>query len=146
MTTVDGYELQARLLRALSHPVRLRILDLLVKREACVCHLTAVLRRPQPYVSQQLAVLRDEHLVAGRREGTIVYYRISDHHVAAWLSHGRQLAADGEDSSAMFPPVPEGALPDCPCPACQAEHSGGHHQSQSGDAAAGQPVRARDQS
>jgi len=55
----NGYQGQAKILRALAHPVRLRILDILARQEACVCHLEAVLKRPQPYVSQQLAALRE---------------------------------------------------------------------------------------
>jgi len=40
---MEGYRARADLYKALAHPVRLRILDALARREACVCHLTAVL-------------------------------------------------------------------------------------------------------
>ena len=43
----DGYKIQARFFHALSHPVRLRIVSLLARREACVCHLTAILGNVQ---------------------------------------------------------------------------------------------------
>ena len=49
MTT--PYDQQAALFKALAHPARLRILDLLAQDEACVCHLTAALGQRQPYVS-----------------------------------------------------------------------------------------------
>ena len=118
MSTLDGYERQAQLLRALSHPVRLRILDILACcHEACVCHLGAILNRPQPYVSQQLATLREAGLVSDRRERTLMYYHLADERITAWLDQYKGLLREEEELA--FPPVPEGALPNCPCPHCQ---------------------------
>lgn len=57
---------------------RLRILDLLRRGEAGVCHLQAALGVPQPYVSQQSRVLREAGLVSQRREGLYIYYRLAD--------------------------------------------------------------------
>ena len=115
---MDGYERQAQLFRALAHPVRLRILDILARQEACVCHLTAVLEQRQPYVSQQLATLRDAGLVADRREGTLIYYRLADEHLAKVLGEGRAVVEDLEGEKLAFPAVPQ-ALETCPCPRCQ---------------------------
>jgi len=117
----SGYKAEAQLFRALAHPVRLRILDILARQEACVCHLTAVLGQRQPYVSQQLAILREAGLVADRREGTLVYYRLADAHLAAVLQEGQALAHDLVSDELTFPPVPEEALAHCPCPRCQGE-------------------------
>jgi ArsR family transcriptional regulator len=114
-----GYQKQAQLFRALSHPVRLRILDILARQEACVCHLTAILEQRQPYVSQQLAMLREGGLVADRREGTLIYYRLADDHVASLLEEGKELVKDLEGGELAFPPVPDEALVNCPCPRCQ---------------------------
>ena len=116
---MDGYEKQAQLFRALSHPVRLRILDILARQEACVCHLTAILGQRQPYVSQQLATLRDAGLVADRREGTLIYYRLADEHLAKLLGEGRTVVEDLEGDKLAFPAVPQQALDNCPCPRCQ---------------------------
>jgi len=49
----DSYRQAAQLYHLLSHPARLHILDELRRNEACVCHLQAVMGRPQAYVSQQ---------------------------------------------------------------------------------------------
>ncbi len=68
----------ARRLYLLSHPARLRIVTELREREMCVSELQAVLERPQPYVSQQLGLLREAGIVACRREGQYVYYRLVD--------------------------------------------------------------------
>ena len=115
----NGFQLQSQLLRVLAHPVRLRILSLLAKREACVSHLEALLGRPQPYVSQQLATLRAAGLVTDRRAGTVAYYRAADDRLAAWLRLGQELIRDGEGRPVAFPATPEGALEGCACPCCQ---------------------------
>lgn len=117
----SGYKAEAQLFRALAHPVRLRILDILARQEACVCHLTAVLGQRQPYVSQQLATLREAGLVADRREGTLVYYRLADDHLAAILQEGQALVRDLVGDELTFPAAPEEALAHCPCPRCQGE-------------------------
>lgn len=116
----NGYQSEAQLFQALAHPVRLRILDILARQEACVCHLTAALGQRQPYVSQQLAALRQAGLVTDRRDGTLIYYRIADDQLAELLDRSRMLVQSLCDQPLTFPPVPETALDNCPCPRCQA--------------------------
>jgi ArsR family transcriptional regulator len=118
---MDGYEQEAKLFQAFSHPVRLRILDILASQEACVCHLTEILGQRQPYVSQQLAALREAGLVADRREGTLIYYRLADDSLATLLDRGRAVIGALMGDSVVFAPVPEEALANCPCPRCQGE-------------------------
>lgn len=117
--TANGLKAQAQLFRALSHPVRLRILDILARQEACVCHLTAILGQRQPYVSQQLATLREAGLVADRRDGTLIYYRLADDHLAILLDESKRVVRDLVGDSLAFPPVPAETLANCPCPRCQ---------------------------
>lgn len=118
MTPADGYKLQASFFRALAHPVRLQILSVLSEQEACVCHLETILGRPQPYVSQQLAILRQVGLVTDRREGTLIYYRIADEATAGWLRAGRDLVQDPDGRPIAFPAIPA-SKKECPCPRCQ---------------------------
>jgi len=120
MKDLTAHRKQAELFQALSHPVRLRILDILARQEACVCHLTAILAKRQPYVSQQLATLREAGLVTDRRDGTLIYYRLADEHLAGLLAESRALIAAAAGGSVAFPAVPEAALENCPCPRCQA--------------------------
>lgn len=68
----------AGMLRALSNPSRLLILCQLVEREKSVGELETALDLGQAYVSQQLARLRAEGLVAATREGRVMRYRLSD--------------------------------------------------------------------
>ncbi len=117
----DGFKAQAQLFRALSHPVRLRILDILSRQEACVCHLTCILDQRQPYVSQQLATLREAGLVTDRRDGTLIYYQLADDHLARLIEEGKALVGDLMGDGLSFPPVPEEALDNCPCPRCQGD-------------------------
>lgn len=116
----SGYDWQAQLFRALAHPVRLQILDILAQGEACVCHLTAVLGQRQPYISQQLATLRDAGLVLDRREGTLIYYRLAGEQLPAMLDEGKALARHLGGEGLGFPSLPDAVHDGCPCPRCQA--------------------------
>lgn len=75
----------AGVLRALSNPSRLLILCQLVECEKSVGELESALDLGQAYVSQQLARLRSEGLVAATREGRVMRYRLSDSRVAPVL-------------------------------------------------------------
>jgi ArsR family transcriptional regulator len=68
----------ARLLRALGNERRLMILCQLVEGERAVGHLADLLGLSQSALSQHLAVLREEALVATRREAQTIWYRIAD--------------------------------------------------------------------
>jgi DNA-binding transcriptional ArsR family regulator len=75
----DAAELIARRFHALSDPTRLRILDVLRRRdEASVGELAKELGATQQNVSKHLAALRDEGFLARRKEGTSSIYRIAD--------------------------------------------------------------------
>lgn len=110
---VLGEEIQVELLKAMAHPFRLRLLRELSREEECVCHLSALLDRPQPYISQQLAALREAGLVVDRREAQRVYYRVQSQEVAELLLAVDRLAGVPEDRVAVRHP-----LAGCPCPKC----------------------------
>lgn len=82
---------KAGFFRALAHPVRIRILELLVKGERSVQDLQEALGLEQPVVSQQLAVLRASNIVSGRKEGVSVRYAVRDPLVATLLEIARQI-------------------------------------------------------
>jgi ArsR family transcriptional regulator len=69
---------KAEFFKALAHPVRIRILELLVRGERSVGALQEALGLEQPVVSQQLAVLRAKNIVEARKEGTEVHYTVRD--------------------------------------------------------------------
>ena len=69
---------KAEFFKALAHPVRIRILEILIQGERSVHELQEALGLDQPTVSQQLAVLRAKSIVDTRKEGTAVRYTVRD--------------------------------------------------------------------
>jgi ArsR family transcriptional regulator len=65
-----------RFFQALGDRTRLRLLNLMGDQELCVCYLVEVLGLPQPKISRHLAYLRRAGLVAARRDGKWMHYRI----------------------------------------------------------------------
>jgi DNA-binding transcriptional ArsR family regulator len=82
---------KAELFKALAHPARVRILELLRTAPRTVSELQADLRIEPSSVSQQLAVLRARHVVAGRREGTSVSYTVREPEVFVLLDAARRI-------------------------------------------------------
>lgn len=74
--SVEQADQVAVLMKALSDPVRLRLMSLIAAAdEACVCDLTAPFSVSQPTISHHLKVLREAGLVSSQRRGTWVWYR-----------------------------------------------------------------------
>ena len=67
----------ALLFAALSDRTRLRLLNLMDGREVCVCYFVEILVQGQPKISRHLAYLRRAGIVAARREGKWMHYRIT---------------------------------------------------------------------
>jgi len=91
-TRIDPLILEraARVIRILGHPLRLRILEQLEDGERNVADLQEVLGVSQAVISQQLAILRSEEVVAPRRDGPRVFYRIVEPKVSRILDCIRQ--------------------------------------------------------
>jgi DNA-binding transcriptional ArsR family regulator len=109
---------QADLLKALAHPTRLHILEILGREEACVCHLTSIIKQRQANVSQHLMVLREAGVVQDRKDGVLVYYSLVDERVlqaVAMLSE--VLRMNGKPLAPVA--VPSSPVPGCPCPKCE---------------------------
>ena len=80
---------KAEFFRALAHPIRIRILELLSVGERSVQELQDSLQLDQPLVSQQLAVLRAKNIVIARKLGTTVKYAMRDPLVGDLLKTAR---------------------------------------------------------
>ena len=75
-----------RLFQALADSTRLRLINLMAAQEICVCYFVEVIDAPQPKISRHLAYLRRAGIVAARREGKWMHYRLvtpADPHAAA---------------------------------------------------------------
>ena len=86
------------LFRALADRTRLRLLNLIADKEICVCYFVEILRISQPKISRHLAYLRRAGIVAARRQGRWMHYRLVPPHDAIassilkeTLAHLRQL-------------------------------------------------------
>lgn len=71
----------ARTLKAVAHPIRLQIIDLLERGERSVGEIVTTLGTKSALTSQQLGLMRDRGVLEARREGNHVYYRIANSHV-----------------------------------------------------------------
>jgi ArsR family transcriptional regulator, arsenate/arsenite/antimonite-responsive transcriptional repressor len=92
--------------RALADYTRLRLLNLMGDGEVCVCFFVEVLHINQPKISRHLAYLRRARMVAARRDGKWMHYRIVEppdphaarifHEVRAWLKEDTDMRRDRE--------------------------------------------------
>jgi DNA-binding transcriptional ArsR family regulator len=85
----------AELFKALGDPTRVRILSALGDAEVCVSDLAAALEMGQSAVSHQLRYLREMRLVATRREGKHIFYRLDDDHVVRLFTQGLEHITNG---------------------------------------------------
>lgn len=93
-----------RFFQALGDKTRLRLLNLMGDQEICVCYFVEILGQAQPKISRHLAYLRSAGIVAARREGKWMHYRIVMpknagaeqvlRQTLAWLSEDRAMQAD----------------------------------------------------
>jgi DNA-binding transcriptional ArsR family regulator len=85
------HRFKAEFFRALGHPARLRILELLRPGERTVTELRVALEIEASSVSQQLAVLRAKNIVDTRRAGTSIYYSVRDPQIFQLLDVARDI-------------------------------------------------------
>jgi DNA-binding transcriptional ArsR family regulator len=102
----------AAIFKALSHPTRIAILDLLRYGEECVCHMETILGKRQAYISQQLAILRVAQIITDRRDGMNIFYRVIRPAIYPLLDAAR--TAQGAPPAAQLPI----RRAFCPCPKC----------------------------
>jgi DNA-binding transcriptional ArsR family regulator len=88
--SLDGAELNdlSLFFKTFADPSRLKIMMALAQQEMCVCDIAAFLDISESAVSHQLRYLRGSRLVKNRRDGTILYYRLTDVHVKEMIDTG----------------------------------------------------------
>jgi len=111
-------ELSERI-KLLAHPERLRILDAVRRDAECVCHLEALLGKPQPYVSQQLRLLRKAGVITDEKQGQNVFYRLADERLGGWLDMVLG-SVDGELPAMLR----HKQVISCSCPKCDSINDG----------------------
>ncbi len=89
--TLPLYQLKAEFFKTLGHPARIRILELLSRREYSVAEMLPEVGIEPAHLSQQLAVLRRSNLVVSRKEGATVYYAITSPQIAELMAVARSI-------------------------------------------------------
>ena len=137
MTQRKSFDVE-RFFQALGDNTRLRLLNLMGEQEICVCYFVEILDSPQPKISRHLAYLRSTGIVAARREGKWMHYRVvMPPHIGAahilkqtlgWLREEKAMQADRARltkaccSPAKYPPLDGAPLPatvsESSCEAC----------------------------
>ena len=117
---VQPFDAQAQVFKALTHPARIAILEILRDEEHCVCHMESRLGLRQAYISQQLAVLREAGLIQDRREGWNIFYRVVDNRIFEVLEMVRKITRVelADINQVGFR---------CTCPKCMAEQQALSH-------------------
>ena len=91
MATSQLQTFKAQFFRALAHPIRIKILEILVRGGRTVQELQEALTLDQPIVSQQLAVLRNQNIVSTQKEGLSVRYTLRDPLIGELLEVARRI-------------------------------------------------------
>jgi DNA-binding transcriptional ArsR family regulator len=91
MTHDDDIERASRSIRAMSHPLRLKILCTLGEKEYSVQDIVENVGTSQSNISQHLAILRDKGILASRKDANRVYYRVSDARTLRLISMMREV-------------------------------------------------------
>jgi ArsR family transcriptional regulator len=84
-------EIKAELFKALAHPARIRVLEILAGGDRTVTELTELVGIEASHLSQQLAVLRRARLVTGTKDGVRIFYSIRDPALVDLLAVAKQL-------------------------------------------------------
>ena len=78
----------ADLLKIFGDSTRIRILDVLTKKELCVQEIAEELSMTQSAISHQLRILKQADLIRSRRDGKAIFYSLADDHVATIMNQG----------------------------------------------------------
>ena len=89
-----SHEILVKFFKGLGDPTRLRIVEILLERERNVSELIKLLRVPQSNISNHLACLKWCGYITSRKQGTSVYYQITDDRVKKVVGLAREIIAD----------------------------------------------------
>lgn len=87
----EHIEMAARAMKAIAHPLRLKILCVLGDQEACVQEIVDAVGTSQSNISQHLAILREKGVLCTRKDANRVYYRVGDARILQLLGMMREV-------------------------------------------------------
>ena len=91
ITKDEDIERASRSIKAMSHPLRLKILCSLGDKEVSVQDIVEMVGTSQSNISQHLAILRDKGILASRKDANRVYYRVGDNRTLRLISMMREV-------------------------------------------------------
>ena len=93
----EDIETASRSLKAMSHPLRLKILCTLGDQEVCVQGIVDHVGTSQSNISQHLAILRDKGILSCRKDANKVYYRVGDERTLVLIGMMREVFCSAEN-------------------------------------------------
>jgi len=122
MNTRSFEKKASNILSVLGSSFRIKLALALGEQEACVCHLEALLKRRQAYISQHLMAMRKAGVLKTRRDGKFVYYRLVNSAIIGLIRDAAIIAGIDPD---IIPEVEKkAALEQCVCPHCSRNDDG----------------------
>jgi len=91
MTKEEDIERAAMSMKAMAHPLRLKILCTLGDQEISVQEIVELVGTSQSNISQHLAILRDKGILASRKDANRVFYRVGDNRTLRLISMMREV-------------------------------------------------------
>lgn len=91
MVKEEDVQTASRSLKAISHPLRLKILCILGQNEVSVQDIVEYVGTSQSNISQHLAILRDKGILSSRKEANRVYYRVGDARILKLIDMMREV-------------------------------------------------------
>jgi DNA-binding transcriptional ArsR family regulator len=119
MKTTRFEKKAGKIFSVMGNPFRIKILLTIGKGEACVCHLEALFKKRQAFISQHLMALRKEGLLETRRDGKYIFYRLADLETIDLIRKAGELA--GLDNETLYELGGPDVVPNCPCPKCESK-------------------------
>ncbi len=92
-------EMKSELFKALGHPTRIQILELLAEKELCVCTIYEELEQSQPNISQHLSKLKNADIVESRKEGLQAYYTLKDERILEVMELAKEIIINQLDET-----------------------------------------------
>lgn len=117
MNMIKPFQESSDLFKILAHPARLAILSILRDGEQCVCHMEAMLKLRQAYISQHLKVLKDAEIVSDRRDGWNIYYHVTRPEIFEVMDSTTALTGQ------LMAILHTHSKAECPCPKCHPDES-----------------------
>lgn len=88
MTSDEDMKRAADFFKVMGDPTRMKIIDVLMNAEMCVCDIAHVLDMTQSAISHQLRILKQGNFVKNRRDGKVIYYSLDDEHINSIVELG----------------------------------------------------------